>query len=155
VEWMIPPLWPLKAITLPARGPRPSFKGEEILTLRLMDDVVVPKMADARPPLPPGWHRFGESSTKSQSSNDQRTETRSSDMAVEDKELPSAAHMTVIALKSNNVFDVVRYRVELGRLLYILANGERGSVATADVDWTKTSRLNLSRSATTLMTRIN
>ena len=29
VEWMIPPLWPWKVITLPLRGPRPTLKGEE------------------------------------------------------------------------------------------------------------------------------
>src|SRR5271163_3621642 len=43
VEWMIPPLWPWKIITLPARGPRPTLKGEEQITLRLMDDIMVPR----------------------------------------------------------------------------------------------------------------
>lgn len=47
VEWLFPPLWPWKVITLPARGPRPTLKGEEQITLRLMDDVVVPRMAAA------------------------------------------------------------------------------------------------------------
>jgi hypothetical protein len=42
VEWMLPPLWPWKVLTLPARGPRPALKGETYVTLRLMDDVVVP-----------------------------------------------------------------------------------------------------------------
>jgi hypothetical protein len=42
VEWMLPPLWPWKVLTLPARGPRPALKGETYITLRLMDDVVVP-----------------------------------------------------------------------------------------------------------------
>src|SRR5262249_16010278 len=28
LEWAIPILWPIKVLTLPARGPRPSFKGE-------------------------------------------------------------------------------------------------------------------------------
>jgi hypothetical protein len=53
VEWMIPPLWPEKVLTLPARGPRPTLKSEETLTLRLMDDVALP----AEPAL--GWHYFG------------------------------------------------------------------------------------------------
>ncbi len=35
VEWLLPPLWPWKVLTLPARGPRPTLKGEEPLTLRL------------------------------------------------------------------------------------------------------------------------
>ncbi len=43
VEWMIPPLWPWKVITLPARGPRPTLKGEEPMELRLMDDIMVPQ----------------------------------------------------------------------------------------------------------------
>jgi len=43
IEWMIPPLWPWKFITLPARGPRPTLKGEEVLTLRLMEDVTIPR----------------------------------------------------------------------------------------------------------------
>ena len=47
VEWMIPPLWPWKVITLPARGPRPTIKGEEPMELRLMDDIVVPRPMSA------------------------------------------------------------------------------------------------------------
>ena len=54
---MFPPLWPWKVLTLPARGPRPTLKGEETLTLRLMEDVTVPRLAaaswpDWRPPRP-------------------------------------------------------------------------------------------------------
>jgi hypothetical protein len=57
IEWMFPPLWPWKVLTLPARGPRPTLKGEEVLTLRLMEDVTVPRLAasswpDWRPPRP-------------------------------------------------------------------------------------------------------
>ena len=56
IEWMFPPLWPWKVITLPARGPRPTLKGEQILTLRLMEDVTIPRSVatynsrDWRPP---------------------------------------------------------------------------------------------------------
>src|SRR5215467_9239772 len=42
VEWMLPPLWPWKVLTLPARGPRPTLKGEVAVTLRIMEDVIVP-----------------------------------------------------------------------------------------------------------------
>ncbi len=45
VEWMLPPLWPWKVIMLPARGPQPALKGESVMTLRLMDDVQVPQVA--------------------------------------------------------------------------------------------------------------
>jgi hypothetical protein len=51
-EWMIPPLWPEKVLTLPARGPRPTLKHEEQLVLRVMDDIALP----AQPMF--GWHYF-------------------------------------------------------------------------------------------------
>lgn len=54
VEWMLPPLWPWKILTLPAKGPRPTLKGEVRVTLRVMDDIFVPQFTA------PGWHRFGE-----------------------------------------------------------------------------------------------
>ncbi|MGA7295195.1 MAG: hypothetical protein WBW85_21875, partial [Terriglobales bacterium] len=56
VEWMLPPLWPWKIIMLPARGPRPTLKGESMLELRLMDDVELPQVAEANGP---DWHFFG------------------------------------------------------------------------------------------------
>ena len=47
VEWLIPPLWPWKIITLPKRGPRPTLKNEEQITVRLMDDIQVPRLLAA------------------------------------------------------------------------------------------------------------
>ena len=44
VEWMLPPLWPWKILTLPARGPRPALKGEEQIEVRLMDDIEIPRL---------------------------------------------------------------------------------------------------------------
>src|ERR1700736_2088484 len=43
VEWLIPPLWPWKILMLPARGPRPTLKGESQITVRLMDDIQIPR----------------------------------------------------------------------------------------------------------------
>jgi hypothetical protein len=61
VEWLIPPLWPWKVLTLPARGPRPTLKGEEQITVRLMDDIDVPRPGGSlrsyeRPPAPAAYH---------------------------------------------------------------------------------------------------
>jgi len=56
VEWMIPPLWPWKILMLPARGPRPTLKGESQLELRLMDDVLIPQVSASNGP---DWHFFG------------------------------------------------------------------------------------------------
>ncbi|HST12522.1 MAG TPA: hypothetical protein VLL05_19260 [Terriglobales bacterium] len=56
VEWMIPVLWPIKILTLPRRGPYPALKGESRLTIRLMEDVVVPGAAPVRAAIPsPPW----------------------------------------------------------------------------------------------------
>jgi hypothetical protein len=43
-EWIIPPLWPWKVIMLPARGPQPKLKNEELVTLKLMQDVELPQL---------------------------------------------------------------------------------------------------------------
>jgi hypothetical protein len=61
VEWMLPPLWPWKILTLPARGPRPALKGEEQITVRLMDDIDIPRSSGSlrtydRPPAPSSYH---------------------------------------------------------------------------------------------------
>jgi hypothetical protein len=53
VGWLIPILWPMKVITLPARGPRPALKGEVRITLRLLDDVEVPAAVGRTQTLPP------------------------------------------------------------------------------------------------------
>jgi hypothetical protein len=46
VLWMIPVLWPIDLMMLPMRGPRPVLKQETRLTLKVMDDVYVPKGGD-------------------------------------------------------------------------------------------------------------
>ena len=69
VEWMIPPLWPWKVIMLPARGPRPTLKGETALSLRLMDDVEIPQVAQN---YGPSWHFFGRYQSDSFHDSNQR-----------------------------------------------------------------------------------
>jgi hypothetical protein len=51
VEWLIPPLWPWKIIMLPARGPRPALKNEEQITVRLMDDIQIPRLVASSQPF--------------------------------------------------------------------------------------------------------
>src|SRR5215467_659376 len=59
VEWLLPPLWPWKVIMLPARGPRPTLKGESVLSMRLMDDVQIPQLNASSQTYGPGWRHFG------------------------------------------------------------------------------------------------
>jgi hypothetical protein len=83
VEWTLPPLWPWKILTLPARGPRPNLKGEVRVMLRVMDDFIVPQqvaqndgpprfVVPERPRLQPdkGWHRFGSPAMQRRSNPD-------------------------------------------------------------------------------------
>ncbi len=55
IEWAIPVLWPIDLLNLPRRGPRPTLKAETRLTLKVMDDLVIPSReelaAQERPAL--------------------------------------------------------------------------------------------------------
>ena len=77
VEWMLPPLWPWKVIMLPARGPRPRLKGETQLSLRLMDDVQIPQLAQT---YGPNWHFFTHAQRESY--NDARLSEAQPQLAV-------------------------------------------------------------------------
>jgi len=158
-EWLFPPLWPWKVLALPARGPRPALKGESQLTLRLMDDIVIPKLAM----LEPGWHYFGESSSQSEARPS--SPSQNSQPAVQPAIAPPAPteksplrtqlladsvpqstvrsiRNTLIALKSQQTYAVAHYRIDAGQLNYVLASGAPGAVDIKDVDWVKTSQLN-------------
>ncbi len=124
VEWMIPPLWPWKVVSLPARGPRPTLKGEEALTLRLMEDVVLPRTALV---AAPGWHFFWENST------DRLTTTQSKPPL----EARSERGHTRIALTSDVAFEVAKYRIDGGRVDYVLPNGQTGVVDVHDVNFSR------------------
>jgi hypothetical protein len=152
VEWLLPPLWPWKVITLPAKGPRPVIKGEEQVTLRLMEDIAVPRLT-----LGPGWHFFGESSGRSSQDLPQTTPPNAVPPSIEPARFqpvssPAAPanlgqrHLTWIALKTGGVYAASSYRVDNGRMNFTLDTGETGSVSVAEVDWTKTSRLNATQS---------
>ena len=130
VEWLIPPLWPLKVITLPARGPRPTLKGEEQFTLRLMDDVLIPAT-----PLSRGPYR-GESSSN-------RLPVPSASPA-KVSPVPDATGTTtrvpqhVLVLRNGTTYVATGLIVDGNQLSYTLSNGSSGRVSLDDVDWTKT-----------------
>lgn len=52
ILWAVPLFWPVKVLTLPARGPYPTLKGESRLSMRLMEDVELPTVAKAYPAPP-------------------------------------------------------------------------------------------------------
>jgi hypothetical protein len=167
VEWMFPPLWPWKVIMLPARGPRPTLKGETMLELRLMDDVQLPQMAQT---YGPGWHFFGgvQNESYDESANRPALSIRGSLTTANtqvsggvDVVRPSyASYVTsdasssavsvsgglpVFILKTGTVLTVGNYQYQDGRLTYTLASGGGGVIRTDDVDWETTTRINNQR----------
>ncbi len=175
VEWMLPPLWPWKIIMLPARGPRPTLKGESMLTLRLMDDVQIPQVQATNGP---DWHFFGGPRPQNESYNrgsayDSSDNNAMPQLAVREvrpaaseppraEEIPqityasyiskdavggggAAAGVPVFMLKSGTVLQVGNYTYQEGRISYELASGGSGVISTDEVDWTTTTRVNSQR----------
>jgi hypothetical protein len=181
VEWMIPPLWPWKIIMLPARGPRPTLKGESTLTLRLMDDVQIPQVSATNGP---DWHFFGRPRMENDSyyrgsayvpgDNKvvpqlavRRVRPTSSEppMAEEIPQVTYASYISkdavggggaasgvpVFVLKSGMVLEVGNYTYQDGRISYELATGGSGVISTDEVDWTTTTRVNSQRGVRTML----
>jgi hypothetical protein len=169
VEWMLPPLWPWKVIMLPARGPRPTLKGETVLSLRLMDDVQLPQAASA---LGPGWHFFARPQAESFPETESGVRpalairgsvvTRSAEISAA-VEVPRLSYASVVSrdvsseapvvasggpvfiLNSGTVLAVGSYQYRDGRITYTLAHGGGGVVSTDEIDWNTTTRVNAQR----------
>jgi hypothetical protein len=153
VEWMIPPLWPWKVISLPFRGPRPTLKGEEPLELRLMDDIVIPQqLAQVRhPDRPPTAIITRPSNYTAPSAAPQvdamhlaATSANAPGVtaASAPAEIPqSSEHFTMLVLKSNQMVEVVKYHREGDYLMIEDTQGRTGSLQVQDVDWRRTSEM--------------
>jgi hypothetical protein len=163
VEWLIPPLWPWKLLTLPARGPRPTLKGEEPLELRLMDDIVVPQaVARYGPNRPPYASTTRPSAYQGATPTALRQITEQKPTSVANvaltatvdvakptaaeaqtaaASLPPQARVTFLVLKSNQIYEVSKYQLDNGTLKYRELNGAEGAVAMEQVDWKKTTEL--------------
>jgi hypothetical protein len=174
VEWMLPPLWPWKVIMLPARGPRPTLKGESMLTLRLMDDVQIPQVSATNGP---DWHFFGRPQPQNESyyrgsaygSGDNsipqlavreaRPAASEQPMAEEIPQITYASYIArdavagggaapgvpVFVLKTGMILAVGNYTYQEGRISYELAGGGNGVISTDEVDWSTTTRVNSQR----------
>jgi len=157
VEWMIPPLWPLKVLTLPARGPRPTLKGEEELTLRLMDDVVVPV---------PRWPYLGMSSSENSLYRNRyvapRVPAPAGSSTAKDLQVAPAAKaatttdasgtarsvtLNTLVLRNGTNYVATGLHMDGNRLSYTLGDGSSGTVSLDDVDWTKTFQNNAENGA--------
>jgi len=163
IEWMIPPLWPWKVITLPARGPRPALKGETVLRLRLMDDIQIPQQVAQT--YGPGWHFFNRmkeqvfGDTQASYGRPQLKVRPASDSSVPQaryanyvttgaplaKDVQSAPGMPVFVLNSGAVLAVSGYWYSDSRITYSLVGGGSGVISADDIDWTTTTKVNNKR----------
>jgi hypothetical protein len=164
VEWMFPPLWPWKVISLPFRGPRPTLKGEEPLELRLMDDIVIPRsLAQVSHPDRPPYASSRQSSynampqVNAMQLTAQRTTITSTSaagnqpMAVTDKagttqivspapgERQTMERLTILVLKSNETYEVAKYQRDGDLLMFQDTQGRKGGVDVNEVDWRRTT----------------
>jgi hypothetical protein len=174
IEWMLPPLWPWKVIMLPARGPRPQLKGETVLSLRLMDDVQIPQLAQT---FGPNWHFFGR--PQNESFRDAQASSARPQLAVREvgssrdrdndqtpQTVPQASYATYISrdvtppsrasvaslpvipvfvLNTGTILSVIGYGYQDSRITYSLIGGGSGVISTDEVDWTTTTRINAQR----------
>ena len=158
-EWMFPPLWPWKVLTLPARGPRPTLKGEEPIQLRLMDDIMVPRAFSAqndhpdRPPYASSAVRPSSFSgvpaieaIQPENAADKATDITNGTFVNTALALNTTAsgneavgRLTALVLTSNQVLLVTKYRMNGGVVTYRALNGSEGSVDEAQVNWRKTT----------------
>jgi hypothetical protein len=194
VEWMIPPLWPWKILTLPARGPRPTLKGEEQITLRLMDDIVVPRVVASaeRPPAfyhpQPSYDRpanYRPRVYERPAATNVPVQSRApSDQAVANNvavDMPAAMpivatpaaltvssvvsapeptvtvnqdaqRLTLIALKTGTLLVAATYHIDNDIVNYTTVGGTQNSVDAHDVDWRRTTQLNIRHPETNVAT---
>jgi hypothetical protein len=182
IEWMFPPLWPWKVLTLPARGPRPTLKGEEVLTLRLMEDIIVPRLAasswpDWRPPRPqasastssepyaassyngrsnfqplryaaPSYPAMTNSSANGTYVLRSREVSQASPGEVAQAK---ASQLTLLALKNEIIYAVTQYWVDGDHLSYLRPSGASGDLSLDELDWSRTTQLNLERGVSLIL----
>jgi hypothetical protein len=148
-EWMTPPLWPWKVLSLPMRGPRPTLKGEEALELRLMDDISIPAAiayGPTKPDRPPYASQAQPSILNGGSGNiaepavDKRIVGGESLTSTANFKLP--LRRTTLVLKSNETLTVSKYRRDGDVLVFEQLDGTKGAVDIYLVDWRRTTARN-------------
>jgi hypothetical protein len=166
IEWMFPPLWPWKVISLPFRGPRPALKGEEPLELRLMDDIVLPRTLTQishpdRPPYASSSHSRPSSYSVTPQANEMQLTVEKTAMAEsatpanepngsidtlqisapQPGERQPIERLTILVLKSKETYQVTKYQRDGDLLMFQDVLGRKGGVDVNEVDWRKTSEM--------------
>ena len=163
IGWTIPVLWPVKVITLPARGPRPTLKGEVRMTLRLLEDVEIPAaITAARSTSRIPEVRFRPSSTGTFSPQLPRGSSRvvpaareistaapapgpTSSITVDFADPLSVQQLTLLILKGGIGYLASDYWLEGTKLHLLTPYGENKLLPLERLDFEETVRLNQAR----------
>ena len=153
VEWMIPILWPIKILTLPARGPYPTLKGETRISLRLMEDIEVPfPVARNYVPMPPwatpsSYRSYGYSGSLSPAPALTQTPTVQPATYTQRATPLSAPQtpLTIIAVKGGSAFLAQEYWIEGGQMHCVSTSGEEKLLPLDKIDLGQTVRVNQER----------
>jgi hypothetical protein len=162
IEWAIPPLWPWKIITLPARGPQPKLKTEQMITLKVLQDVELPRLTAyllASPNVAPRSQSYSQ--PYAQPSSGPVAPRSSSGVYYLLPTMPAAAPpaslgpaqvadmpsrvLTLVALKSDTIVPASDYWVAGRELFYVLPDGSEASTDLNRIDWQRTTDLNAER----------
>jgi hypothetical protein len=162
--WAVPILWPAKVVTLPARGPRPTLKGEVRITLRLLEDVEVPATViaprtissmPADPQLRPSGTdasssrlRPGSSPVAALASAMSRAtpaQEQAKLVSVDLADRSSVQQLTLLILEGGSGYLARDYWLKAGQLHFLTPDGEHKLLPLARLDLEVTVRLNRER----------
>jgi hypothetical protein len=138
VEWAIPLLWPVKVLTLPARGPRPELKGETRIELRLMEDLTIPESAYA------GVSGPGTRTSVLMPRQEEGASVAAARLASFRPDKTAQARQTILALRDGRMYLVGDYWLENGNLDYT-SGGTLHAVPLNALDVAMTKQLNAER----------
>lgn len=168
--WAVPLFWPVKVLTLPARGPYPTLKGETRLSMRLMEDVEIPLPTVAKNyPVPP-WVNQNSSYRPSAIQPDSnrtprlipRAEYTSAAIPAENQPAAVAVQtltsapieriastpaqsVTIIALQTGSAVLARDYWVEGANIHCVAKNGAEQQVPLTAIDLAETVKVNQER----------
>ena len=178
VEWMIPILWPIKVLTLPARGPFPTLKGETRIDLRLMEDMLISESANSTSngltarsaASSPGTDdrstsfatsRFGSVFPSNRSLPEPQpvpsVPMRYRTTPATNQAQPSAPQplLTLLVLRGGRMYLVADYWVDSGNLDYTTGGGNAQAMPLDALDIPMTTQLNAERGIPFILTAKN
>jgi hypothetical protein len=161
IGWAVPILWPVKVLTLPARGPRPTLKGEICITLRLMADLHIPITTVASRPSSPSVEPSSQGTISARRWSDEGSSSENSEIptlppsaspaptkvldASPLAERPSGRQLTILLLKDDTRYLALDYWLDGTKLHCLTLDGEHKVMSLGKLDLNETVRVNRDR----------